>query len=266
MDGRVIQPEWLTGAAKSYNADFYQARIWYQHYRWYGAFGDVFAVKAEKDDDGYIRLYNRIAPSPELIELKRSGQALYSSIEIRPELKRIGKPYQVGLGVTDSPASFGTDRIEFSTEAHPDSFFSAAFALDDMEFSKERKIFDFSRMFGRTPQNPSTPEDSEMTQQELEQALTQSLTSALQPFNDRLQQVEERLSAQPESGNEVQANEQFGTIVQTQVQGLTEQFTPLVEKLDQLIELAQKPSDSANDPQGHSEHPGGDSETPSFSC
>lgn len=258
VDGREIKPDWLLEAAKSYNADFYAARIWFEHIRYYGAMGDVFAVKTEQDDKGIVRMYNRIIPSPELVYLKNNSRALYSSIEVVPKLERTGKAYQIGLGVTDSPASFGTDRLEFAVRhLEPESLFTTELELQGLEFSTQRSLFDFGRFRGRNKTEEQLPEprethpessveDDDMTPEEYKQAagevfqqqkqelatlLAEKLTEATTPLLEKLTAQQQELDA-------------------------------LKEKQDKVIELATPIA--GNGHQDREPHNGGDSEQPKF--
>lgn len=255
IDGREISPEWLLQAAKEYNPELYASRIWFEHIRWFGAFGDVVAVKSEKDETGVIRIYNRISPSPELVNMKRNGQALYSSIEIIPKLERTGKAYQIGLGVTDSPASFGTDRMEFAVRhLEPTSLFTASMEVPDLDFQTERTLFDFGRMFrnkhsGGPPDTPpptDQPEVIDMTLEEYKQAAGEVFQQQKQElatlFADKLTEATtpllEKLTAQQQ------------------------ELDALKQKQDKVIELATPIA--GNGHQDREPHNGGDSEQPKF--
>ncbi len=63
VDGRVMEPQWILEAAELYNPALYTARIWPEHERGFGAMGEVLAVKAERDDDGVLRLYAQLRPN-----------------------------------------------------------------------------------------------------------------------------------------------------------------------------------------------------------
>lgn len=65
------------------------------------------------------KLYAVLSPTQRLIMLNKQGQYLYSSIEIAPNFRNSGKSYLFGLGVTDTPASVGTTRLEFSQQGEP---------------------------------------------------------------------------------------------------------------------------------------------------
>lgn len=131
-DGRVIEREWLTGAAKAYNPDVYGARINCEHVKGYtpmngtngmsfGAYGDIVEVKTEVLQEpeklkGKVALLGRLAPNDDLIALNKKGQKVYSSIEITPSFADTGTPYLLGMAVTDSPASLGTSYLQFCAQ------------------------------------------------------------------------------------------------------------------------------------------------------
>jgi hypothetical protein len=46
--------------------------------------------------------------------MNKAGQKLYTSIEISPNFAGTNKAYLVGLAVTDSPASLGTEMLAFA--------------------------------------------------------------------------------------------------------------------------------------------------------
>ncbi|WP_439412307.1 GPO family capsid scaffolding protein [Enterobacter ludwigii] len=135
-DGRVIEREWLTGAAKAYNPDVYGARINCEHVKGYapmngtngmsfGAYGDIVEVKTEVLQEpeklkGKVALLGRLAPNDDLIALNKKGQKVYSSIEITPSFADTGTPYLLGMAVTDSPASLGTSYLQFCAQ-NPDN-------------------------------------------------------------------------------------------------------------------------------------------------
>ncbi|WOD12798.1 GPO family capsid scaffolding protein [Pseudomonas sp. NyZ704] len=128
-DGRKIKREWIEEAAASYNPNTYAARVWLEHLRSvtaegpFRAYGDVFALKAEEVDIGgqkRLALFAQIEPTDDLITMNKNRQKLYTSIEINPNFADTGKAYMQGLGVTDSPASLGTEMLAFSAQ-HPES-------------------------------------------------------------------------------------------------------------------------------------------------
>lgn len=156
-DGRVIDRTLLQDMASSYNPSVYGARIFAEHIRGiapgspFKAYGDVTAVKAEEIADGPLKgklaLYAQIDPTPEMVGLVKSRQKIYSSMEITPKFADTGRAYLSGLGITDSPASLGTEVLTFaaqhpaanpfaSRKQAPDNLFSAA-ELAEIEFEEE---------------------------------------------------------------------------------------------------------------------------------
>ena len=122
-DGRKVQRQWLTDIAKNYNPTVYGARINMEHwnYSWMPRFGDVDSVYTEEIKEGpltgKLALYGTLSPTPELIEMNKKRQKVYTSVEINPEFSDLGGAYLVGLAVTDNPASLGTSMLEFSAGA-----------------------------------------------------------------------------------------------------------------------------------------------------
>jgi hypothetical protein len=147
VDGRTIQRQWLTEAAKNFNASVRGARVWVEHLRsmWadspFSAQGDVIALKAEEIKDGPLTgkmaLFAAIKPLPELVELNKRGKKIYTSIEIEPKFADTGEAYMTGLAVTDDPASLGVEVLKFNARANPKKFNSEyhettlEFAADD---------------------------------------------------------------------------------------------------------------------------------------
>jgi hypothetical protein len=129
-DGRNIERSWLTEMAATYDRAKYGARIFIEHIRglnpeWgFRAMGDVLALKAEEIAEGPLKgkmgLYAQIQPTDEMVKLVNSGQKIYSSMEINPNFAETNKKYLDGLGITDSPASLGTEVLTFAAQ-HPDA-------------------------------------------------------------------------------------------------------------------------------------------------
>lgn len=122
IDGREIKPEWLTQAAANYDPDTYAARINCEHIRGitadgpFGSFGDITALRAETNKAGRVELYADILPNDRAIAANRAGQKVYSSIELIPDFAGTGQAYVVGMALTDTPASLGTQRLQFSAQ------------------------------------------------------------------------------------------------------------------------------------------------------
>lgn len=126
VDGREIRPDHLRDAAASYSQDVYGARVNVEHYlsmypgSEFGAMGDVTALSVEDITDGPLAgrtaLYAEIEPSEQMKSLTDAGKKVYSSIELHPQFALNGKAYVVGLAMTDTPASLGTERLKFAAQ------------------------------------------------------------------------------------------------------------------------------------------------------
>jgi hypothetical protein len=128
-DGRVIDRSFIEQMATTFNRQLYGARVWLEHLRStlpdgpFKAYGDVLAVKAEEVVLGgakKLALFAQISPTPELVAMNKARQKIYTSIEINPKFADTGEAYLVGLAVTDSPASLGTEVLSFAA-LHPES-------------------------------------------------------------------------------------------------------------------------------------------------
>lgn len=126
IDGREIKPEWVDQMAKNYDPAKYGARIWLEHMRGvlpdgaFPAYGDVVSLKAEDGPDGSRVLLAELAPTPALIEMNTRRQKVFTSIEVDPNFAESGEAYLVGLAVTDTPASLGTELLRFSMQHRKD--------------------------------------------------------------------------------------------------------------------------------------------------
>lgn len=124
-DKRKIERSWLEQAAKNFNQNTYGARVWLEHFRSvlpdspFKAYGDITAVKTEEVDiagQKKLALFAQIEPTADLVAMNKAKQKIYTSIEIDDSFADSGEAYIVGLAVTDSPASLGTDVLAFSAQ------------------------------------------------------------------------------------------------------------------------------------------------------
>lgn len=159
-DGRTIERSWIEDMASTYNPTTYGARINCEHIKGYlpksdfGAYGDVVALKSEEVEISGVKklaLLAQLQPNDMLLELNRAGQKIYTSIEVQPKFADSGKAYLVGLAVTDTPASLGTEALSFSAQhgtmsnrkLHKDNLFTAAeeTALEFEEVTESPSMF-----------------------------------------------------------------------------------------------------------------------------
>lgn len=126
-DGRVLERQHIQEIADTYNPQVYGARINLEHLKslspdsTFRMYGDVDSVKAEEIKDGplagKLALYALIDATDDLVALNKSRQKVYSSIEFDPKFADTSKAYLMGLAFTDSPASLGTEMLQFSAKA-----------------------------------------------------------------------------------------------------------------------------------------------------
>ncbi|RAP72863.1 GPO family capsid scaffolding protein [Candidatus Erwinia dacicola] len=153
-DGRVISRDWISQMAKNYDPEMYGARINMEHIKGYTAdspfrrYGDVTALSAEEVTDGPLKgklaLYADISPTPELVELTKARQKIYTSIEVRPEFADTGEAYLIGLAITDDPASLGTEILSFSATASANPLASRKQHKDNLFTAAEETLIEFT--------------------------------------------------------------------------------------------------------------------------
>ena len=200
-DGRVIQASWISQMAETFKRETYGARIWLEHIRGispdssFKAYGDVIEVKAEKatvNGEEKLCLFAKIEPTEELVAMSKAKQKIYTSIEINENFADTGKCYLVGLAVTDSPASLGTDILTFASQnpnsspftcrkQDPKNVFTAAeevnFEFETIEAPAEENKFNLSNMVKDLFNKNKKTEDQAFSA-DLKNALTQIVEHA----------------------------------------------------------------------------------------
>lgn len=138
VDGRVLSQQDIIDIAETYDPVEYTARINVEHMgglsglesTQYPALGDVIAcdcqletffINNQKVD--LMCLYATLSALPILVEANKKGQKLFTSIEYYKKFADTGRAYLVGLAVTDTPASRGTQPLKF-THSKNDTFAS----------------------------------------------------------------------------------------------------------------------------------------------
>ncbi|PKP91444.1 MAG: phage capsid protein [Alphaproteobacteria bacterium HGW-Alphaproteobacteria-16] len=133
VDGRKIEASWIKDIAATFDPKTYGARVNMEHIRGisntapFKAYGDVVAVRTadvELNIGGKpvkkLALEAQLDVSDELIAINRDKQKIYTSIEVQPNFANSNKAYLVGLAVTDSPASLGTEVLSFALDKGKD--------------------------------------------------------------------------------------------------------------------------------------------------
>ena len=159
-DGRTVQRSWLTDIEKNYDPNVYGARINLEHlgYEWMPRFGDVESVHTAEITEGALKgklaLYATLLPTDELIQMNKKRQKVYTSVEIAPKFSDTGEAYLVGLAVTDSPASLGTQMLQFSQGGGESPFAGRKQSKDNVITLAEETVIEFT---GDKPEEPKTP-------------------------------------------------------------------------------------------------------------
>lgn len=186
-DGREIQTEWIEQMAATYDPSVYGARINVEHIRGFmpdsdfGAYGDVLALKAETvqvNGEDKLALFAQLAANDKLKALNKANQKIYTSVEIDTNFAKTGKAYLVGLAVTDSPASLGTEMLQFAAKAQvnplankkqkADNLFTAAVELELGDDDKTQSLADaivarIKGYFSESATDTDTPSDDDTT-------------------------------------------------------------------------------------------------------
>ncbi|MBB1226012.1 GPO family capsid scaffolding protein [Pantoea pleuroti] len=160
-DGRVISRDWISQMAKNYNPAMYGARVNMEHIKGYTPdspfrrYGDVTALTAEEITDGPLKgklaLYGDIDPTPELVELTKARQKIYTSVEINTKFADTGEAYLIGIAVTDDPASLGTEILSFSATAKANPLASRKQDKDNLFTAAEETVIEFEEVAEPSP-------------------------------------------------------------------------------------------------------------------
>ena len=240
-DGRKIPREWISQMAQNYNRDVYGARVNLEHIKGYSPdsqfkrYGDVLALKAEEIKTGplagKLALFAQIEPTDELIQLNKTRQKVYSSIEVNPEFADTGEAYLVGLAVTDDPASLGTEFLEFSATANINPLASRKLSPNNLFTAAEETLIEF--------------EDDTVADKSFSSIL-ERITNLFKnkssvdstKFNQLAEIVEQFAASTVDRVNQLE----------NQVNSLKTEFTSVKKQNDELIELLSEIPDSPHRP------------------
>ena len=207
VDGREIQPQHLRDAAANYSQEVYGARVNIEHYLSpypgsdFGAMGDVAALSTEDITEGPLAgrtaLYAEIEPSDRMVQMTNKGEKVYSSIELHPQFALNGKAYIVGLAMTDTPASLGTERLKFATQQRASvmafnnqqvepPMFSEAIEAEVIELTTQRSDEGakwYSRVMSIISKGQKTDDQRFSQMHQVVEAVAQSQSEQIDQFN-----------------------------------------------------------------------------------
>lgn len=224
-DGRNITRDWLTDIAETYDPQKYGARIWMEHMRGlfadgpFPALGDVRAVKVKENAEGKLELYADLDPTDQLKEMNDKRQKVYSSMELDNDFAGTGRTYLTGVAVTDTPASLGTEMLQFSAQQaqnggqsplsgrkqKPDNMFSAAIEID-ADFTADDTTFDDgSKGIGtEKPEGPSLADKlramfrrSTESARQGDETLRNEVEQGLTLLGEQITKINDKLDALP---------------------------------------------------------------------
>lgn len=246
-DGREIKAEWIVQMAQNYDPNTYGARINMEHFRSvfpdgvFGAYGDVLALKTEKitiDGEEKDALFAQIEPTQSLIDLNQKRQKVYTSIEVDENFANKGSAYLVGLAVTDSPASLGTEMLAFAAGAtvnplaskkqRPENLFTAAVETD-FEFEEVQESQSFSAGLVKKVK------DLFSKQKKSEQKSAES-------FSEQEQAILEIATETANQGQAVSSLDSKYSTLNTAHEQLQKDFNELKTKLDSESDQQQRPT------------------------
>lgn len=242
-DGREISKADIEQMAKTYDPKKYGARINCEHLRGlspegpFGAYGDVLELKTESveiDGEQKLALMASISPTAELVALNKKRQKVYTSMEVRPNFSNSGESYLVGLAITDSPASLGTEMLQFaagqennplaSRKQHPDNLFTAA-SEATLDFEDDTPLLE--RVKGMFKKNEQAQGNQN---QDFTQAI-EAIAGEVVKLNERINDISVDT---PESGEEI-------TKAFNQLKTMQEEFNTLKQQLSETPNFSQRP-------------------------
>lgn len=232
-DGRKISAEMIDECVANHNVATYTPRINIEHIAGYSpeppfnGYGDVIALSASTDDfviggktEKRRALYAQVDANDQLVKLAKADQKPFPSVELTPSYAGTGKFGVIGLAFTDTPASIGTERLQFSHRA-PGSVFASATDAVAIEFEAGQPdasagLFAamtafFTKWTGGPATTPATPPATE---------------TIPPPANDNFAEVREGM------GLMAAAITALGTKIDTDVGGVRAEFGTIKTRLE----------------------------------
>jgi hypothetical protein len=215
-DGRKVTAEMIDECVATFAPDTYSPRCNIEHVSGYSpeppfnGYGDVVLLEAKTDDftiAGKVEkrraMYAVVDGNDQLVALAQADQKPFPSVELTPSYAGSGKFGIIGLAFTDTPASIGTQRLQFSNRA-PGTVFASATDAVTIEFEakkaedeKVESIVDrlFSAVVAKfKPAEPDKPKDEPKPKPandnfdaagfatDMQVAFSGALTAALKPI------------------------------------------------------------------------------------
>lgn len=275
VDGRELKDQWLLDMGETYDPKHYEARLWPDHWRWYDPFGEVYAAES-REVEGKLKLFTQITPSAGYQNLVQRGFNVYPSVEVVENFAGSSQAYLYGLGVTDSPASVGTDRINFhaaSAGVDPSKhikgklFAHSETIPQNLVFNEVStpSIFDLGSWF-KKQEKEQEPEGEDVDYEKLGAVIGAEIEKTFTPLNEKLDGVINQFSGTGEEnkGDDNPPKKEPVAVEKTDEEKFASAFgdalknamKPLLEKFDSL-----ESNIVENNIAAPNEHEGGEGET-----
>ncbi len=236
-DGREIQADWIIQMAESYDPNTYGARINIEHIRGilpdsiFGAYGDVLALKTEKvtiNGEEKDALFAQIEPTESLIAINKKRQKVYSSIEVDENFAKTGKAYLIGMAVTDSPASLGTEMLQFAAGATVNPFADKKQRPENLFTAAQEVTLEFEEV--NEPQSYSAGLLDKVKKLFSKQEQTEK--KSVESFSEQEQAIVEIAQETANQGQAVSKLEDDFNTLNSEHEQLKQDFNELKSKLD----------------------------------
>ncbi|MHA6717885.1 GPO family capsid scaffolding protein [Sphingomonas sp. RS6] len=227
-DGRTITDEMIDEVVETFNRETYSPRINIEHIAGFSpeppfnGYGDVVAVRAQNDEftiagktETRRALYVQVDGNDQLVALSAAEQKPYPSVELTPDYAGSSKVGLIGLAFTDTPASIGTQKLQFARTA-PGTMFTASDQAVSIEFegAGSAGIADaiaagfakVAAMFNRSEERPEpAPEpkpepkpkhaNDNVDMAAFSTAIGEAVAAAVKPAHDAIAEVRGELSS-----------------------------------------------------------------------
>jgi len=239
IDGRTIEPKWLTDIAKTYDPLLYTANIFQEHWSWYGNFGQIAAAKTEKDDEGRICLFVKMIPNQKFLDLNKAGQKLFTSISVVQDFGDTGKAYLNHVAITDEPASLGTEQLSFSRNGEQGHIFQnenpiqISFEIHETDEELIEKVKQRPSLFQRVFNTQPEQDNDDMSAADKE---------ALKKLQDQFSQLEQQVK-DANQGEESEASTDFEAKFNELQKQFNEQKSTLDDQAKKLEDYSKLESD-----------------------
>lgn len=247
VDDREVTPEMILDMAETYDPEYYNARINFEHSRKGQKLGSVLELKSEERTirgERRVVLLAMLEPNSYMLYVLESGQKIHSSCEIKPNFAKTGKHYLTGLALTDEPASIGTSKLELSSDEEGTEIYST----DEIIEGEKPSMFD--KFFSKNKEDDLMSKATlELMSQLLE--AQQKTTTAIETLSASIQPPADSGKGSDKPENDKPEQQDFSTSdeMKTFMSTLSSVTDTLKESNQAVSDLVQKLSEQSDEPQ-----------------